>query len=46
MKTIILFLFFLGLVSAEPNGTIHGQPRMKECGKIKKIPIKADFLTK
>ena len=43
MKTIILFLFSLGLVSAEPNGTIHGQPRMKECVKIKEIPIKADY---
>ena len=31
----ILFLFSTGIISAEPNGTIHGQPRMEECGKIR-----------
>ena len=38
MKTVILFLFSLGLVSAAPNGTIAGQPRMENCGKTRDIP--------
>jgi hypothetical protein len=40
MKTIILFLFPLGLVSAAPNGTIRGLPRMDDCGKIRDKPYK------
>ena len=38
--TIILFLFSLGLVSAAPNGTIGGQPKMENCGKTRDIPYK------
>ena len=43
MKTIILFLFSSGLVSAALNGTIHGQPRMEDCGKIRDNPYKFRF---
>ena len=40
-----MFLFSTGLVSAEPNGTIHGQPRIDECGKIRdNFYIYFDFL--
>ena len=43
MKTVILFLFSSGLVSAAPNGTILGQPRMEDCGKIRDNPYDCRF---
>ena len=43
MKTIIFFLFSSGLVSAAPNRTIHGQPRMEDCGKITDNPYEFIF---
>ena len=44
MKTIIFFLFSSGLVSAAPNRTIPGQPRMEDCGKITDNPYEFRFL--
>ena len=43
MKTIIFFLFSSGLVSAATNRTIHGQPRMEDCGKITDNPYEFRF---
>ena len=38
MKTIILFLFSSGLVSAALNRTIRGLPKIEDCGKIRDNP--------
>ena len=43
MKTIIFFLFSSGLVSAAPNRTLNGQPRMEDCGKIADNPYEFRF---
>ena len=38
MKTIILFLFSLGLVSASFNRRRRGLPKVEDCGKIRDNP--------